>query len=206
VKRAPRGEARGGEAIASVRYNPQRGVRISLDLDTALAGWHEIARVQVRERAPWPRILPGQRLPEGFLWADPEKQNFGMSGPFLAYGPIERRCRDCREMFTWSAAAQQHLYETIGAIVDTTATRCQACARARRKREEARVAYADALRALEAAPSAAGHLRVAKAILELLRAGGRTSLEKAIGHCTRARKLGAAASVDAVERSLRALR
>jgi hypothetical protein len=42
-------------------------------------------------------------------------------------------------------------------------------------------------------------------MLAILTCGGRCSLEKAIGHCTRARRLGGKGSVYAVEVKLRAL-
>src|SRR5688500_10077937 len=147
-----------GETLANVWYHPQRGVRISIEPQPA--PWHVVTKVYVVARSGHGfRISPGQRLPNGFLWADPSKQRCGLSGPFLAYGPIERRCSDCKQMFTWPAAAQQHLYETIGAIVHASAARCQACARAKRVREDARIAYADALRALARAQSRAAHVR-----------------------------------------------
>jgi hypothetical protein len=108
-------------------------------------------------------------------------------------------------IFTWPAEAQKHLYETLGVYVSKTAVRCQACARKRRAIETARVAYAEAAAALPA-ETAMPYVRVAKAMLDVLEAGGTLSLDRAIGYCTRARKLGAKSSVDDVEAKLRARR
>jgi hypothetical protein len=90
-------------------------------------------------------------------------------------------------------------------IVEKTATRCQACARKRRAIEDARTAYAKAAEAIPAETSAP-YVRVAKAMLEVLEAGGKLSIERAIGYCTRARKLGAGTSVDVIDAKLRARR
>lgn len=203
----------GDETTVPVWYHPQLGVRIQYDAPYTYARdglpvtpWTIATRLDVIKRDKYAfTIVGGQKLPKGFLWAQPEKQTFGLSGPFRAYAPIHRRCRDCKAMYEWSAKAQQHLYETLGVNVEKTATRCQACARKRRAIEDARAAYAKAVAELPA-DTPAPYVRVAKAMLDVLEAGGTLSLERAIGYCTRARKLGAATSVDAIERKLRARR
>jgi hypothetical protein len=168
--------------------------------------WTVATRLDVIKRDKYTfKIVGGQSLPKGFLWAQPDKQTFGMSGPFRVYAPIHRRCRDCKAMFEWTAEAQRHLYETVGVRVEKTATRCQACARKRRAIEDARAAYATAAAEIPA-ETAAPYVRVAKAMLDVLEAGGTLSVDRAIGYCTRARKLGAGASVNAIETKLRARR
>lgn len=205
---------RPGEVAAWLWHHPQGGAAISTDEGrprywahyyTASSGGRLVGPVRLATSGSHYVIAFGETPPKGFLWGDPSKQKYGIGGGFIVYGPIERRCRDCKALFIWPAAAQKHLFETIGATVDTIANRCHPCARARRALESARAAYAEALRELDAT-SAAAHLRVAKAVLAVLEAGGRASIDRAIGHCTRARRLGAASSVDAVERSLRARR
>ena len=161
--------------------------------------------IAVELRSTWDfTILPGQALPRGYLWADPRRQVYGMGGPHLVYAPLTRCCRDCAATFTWSARAQQHLYETLRLNIETTAMRCQPCARQRRALEAARARYAAALDAVRAAPTASGHARVAALMLEILERGGRVAIARALGHCTRARRLGASTSVDAIEARLRA--
>jgi len=165
--------------------------------------WREIARVQVTtDRVP----LPGQKLPKGFLWGDPERQAYGMGGPEMLYGPLEKVCRDCKISFVFGARSQQHLYETLGLYIDITAVRCRACARAHRVIEVKRVAYAAAIHAADGATTAKPHLALARATLELVRAGGRGSFDRAIASCRRARRFGAAESADQLEAALVALR
>lgn len=214
-KRKPKAAGHDATPTVSVWYHPQLGVRIRTEAPAyswrvdglPLASWREVAKLDVVSHDRYGfTIVGGQALPRGYLWADPSKQKYGLSGPFLAYAPVERRCRDCGEMYTWSARAQQHLYETIRVISEKTARRCQSCARARRALETARAAYAEAARELDHAPTASAYVRVAKLMLELHQRGGRVSLERAIGYCTRARKLGGGAAVDAVEEKLRARR
>ncbi|MFN0247398.1 MAG: zinc-ribbon domain containing protein [Kofleriaceae bacterium] len=205
--------AEGEETTVPIWYHPQFGVRIQDGAPSSwsrdglpVVPWSVVARLDVIKRGTYSfTIIGGQLLPKGFLWGQPNKQKFGLSGPFLAYAPIHRRCRDCKAMFEWTAAAQRHLYETLGVYVDKTATRCQACARRRRAIEDARAAYAKTVEEIPA-DTAAPYVRVAKAMLELLEAGGTLSIDRAIGYCTRARKLGAGTSIDAIETKLRALR
>jgi hypothetical protein len=191
-----------------VWYHPDQGARIAIAKPTAYRDgtWTEVARLDAIDGVEYKyAIAPGQSLPRGYLWGDLTKQVYGFNGGFLAYAPIERRCSTCKEMFTWSARAQKHLYETIGIHTEKTARHCQSCARKRRALETARSVYATALKELEAADSVAARVRVAKCMLEILTHGGQVSIAKAIGHCTRARRLGGAGSVDAVETKLRAL-
>jgi hypothetical protein len=200
----------GEETTVPVWYHPQFGVRIQYDAPASWSTgglpavpWTVAARLDVIKHDKYSfKIVGGQTLPTGFLWAHRDKQTYGMSGPFAAYAPIHRRCRDCKAMFEWTAKAQQHLYETIGVTTEATATRCQACARRRRAIEDARAAYAKAVAEIPA-DTAAPYVRVAKAMLDVLEAGGTLSIDRAIGYCTRARKLGAGTSADAVEAKLR---
>ena len=198
-----------------VWYHPQLGVRIQLEQPRhtwSVGGlpvqpWTRAASLDIVRRTNGGyTIIPGQSLPRGYLWADPTKQFFGMGGPYLAYAPIERRCHACKSMYTWSASAQQHLYETLRVFVDKTATLCQPCARERRALEDARARYSASLAALDTDPTGDAHARVARDMLEILELGGRVSIDEAIGHCTRAKRRGAASAVLAVEAELRARR
>lgn len=209
-KRAEEGE----DTTVPVWLHPQHGVRIQFDSPRGgwnrdglpVVPWTTVTRLDIIKRDKYSfTIVSGQKLPKGFLWGQRDKQNYGLSGPYVAYAPLTRRCRDCKAMYTWSAEAQKHLYETLGVFVDKTATRCQACARKRRAIESARAAYAKAVAELPA-ETAAPYVRVAKAMLDVLEAGGTLSIDRAIGYCTRARKLGAKSSVDGVEAKLRARR
>ena len=114
------------------------------------------------------------------------------------FGPLDKVCRDCRDPFVLTAREQKHLAETLRLFTDVTSVRCRSCRRAKVALERARVAYAAALRAAEQAPSAATHLDVARAILDVLAAGGRAPLDRALGHCRRARRLGASTAADRV--------
>lgn len=215
VKAAKRAKPEVTEGEVGVWYHPQLGVKIRIERPVhtwkvdglPLQPWTHVANLDtiVRPNGGYD-IVPGQSLPRGYLWGDPSKQKYGLGGPYLAYAPIERRCWKCKDMYTWSASAQKHLYETISVWTDKTATLCQPCARKRRALEDARARYSKSLAVLEHAPSGAAHAQVARDMLELLEAGGRASLDKAIGHCTRARKLGAGNAVMAVETALRARR
>jgi hypothetical protein len=169
------------------------------------ADWQEITTIRVATVAGLLVPPPGQRLPRGFLWADPARQKYGWGDPAYVYAPLHRRCRDCGCDFVFPAKAQQHLYETLGALRDVAATRCQPCARRYRTLERRRVAYAAALHAAEDAPSAATHLAVARAAIAVLEAGGQVPIDRMIGHARRARTLRARAA-DTVEAQLIELR
>jgi hypothetical protein len=118
------------------------------------------------------------------------------------YGPLEKVCGECKAPFVFGARAQQHMYEVLRLHVDATAKRCQGCARKRRALEDARAAYAAALKAAEGATTAKPHLDVAKATLDLVMAGGRAGIDRAIGACRRARRLGAGKSAARLEAKL----
>lgn len=177
--------------------------------------WREVMKLRVElNEYQQPRPVAGQKLPRGFLWGEPAKQRFGMGGPEEVFGPLDKICRDCKEPFVYTAAAQKHLLEETGAFVDATAVRCLACSQRKQKLEQARRAHAAALDAVAALASAAApasdaraatYLAAARAALALLEAGGKTSLERAIGHARKARKLGAKAG-ESVEQKLAARR
>ena len=197
--------------LAIVSFHPQRGGMVSLEpVAPALwkykggrdSDWRHITRVYVIRGGG---VVPGQALPKGFLWGDLSKQNFTVSGHML-YGPIEKTCRDCGEPFVWSARAQQQLYEVARAFTDVFAKQCRTCARKRNKLEAARKAYAAALAAAEGALAPKPHLDVARATLELVKAGGKARLDRAIGHCRKARRLGAGPFADRIEAQLIARR
>jgi hypothetical protein len=148
------------------------------------------------------RPAPGTRPPNRFLWGDPERQVFGLGGPVLVFGPLDKVCRDCREPFVWTAREQKHLAETLRLFIDATTVRCGPCRRARLTLERARKVYAEALRAAETAPDAASCLAAARAAVDVVDAGGRASLERAVALCRRARRLGARSAADRLEEAI----
>lgn len=201
-------------AVASVRasFHPQRGGVLTQDKvppsclryrGGSDSDWREIACFDLDELG---RIIPGQRLPRGFLWAEPARQRYGLGGAQPFYGPLERTCRECDDTFVLPAMAQRHLYETLGLFVDMLAVRCQPCARRRRAIEAARATYAAAVAAAAGAITAQPHLDLARAAIALSAAGERVSLDRAIGSARRAQRLGAGAPAERAERKLRELR
>ena len=74
-------------AVVSVRasFHPQRGGVLTKDKAPGClryrggsdGDWHEIASFDLDELG---RIIPGQRLPRGFLWAEPARQHYGLGG------------------------------------------------------------------------------------------------------------------------------
>ncbi len=191
---------------ATIWFHPQQGVRVEPNDVTCREPWQKVVRVRAikdgRTLAPDPTDRP--RLPRGFLWADPSKQRFGLGGPALLYGPLEKTCRDCREPFVFTAGAQRGLYEDAKADLAATQVRCFPCVHQRRELEAARVEYAAALRTLAASPTGANHADAARAALRVLETGGRAGIERAIGQCRKARKLGV--DTMALERRLAAHR
>ena len=200
--------------VLRVFFHPQRGAFLSpgpINPQCARyrggrdSEWRELKGVQVAERADGTYPHSGT-LPEGFLWGEPAKQVFGMGGPALVFGPLERVCRDCAKAFAFSAAEQKHWYEELGFLLDSTAVRCAPCRTRRRHLERARRGWELALRAAEASPSVEEHLGVARAALAVFGAGGRVPIDKALAHCTRAQRLGATAEAERLRAQLRALR
>jgi hypothetical protein len=202
-------------AMLRVWFHPQRGTTL---LEGAMppgcmkylggkdADWREVAQVRAAFVGYALRPIPGQKLPAGFLWGDPERQRYGMAGPRYIYGPFTNTCRDCGAAFVLPASAQRHLYETLGVFTEVLAVRCQACARSRRAIEDQRAAYEAALHAADGATAPEPHLALARAALELVKRGGRCSLDRAISSCRRARRLGAGVRADRTEAALAELR
>ena len=202
--------------MATVWFHPQRGVLVSIDplppetfryRGGADTDWRDVARIEVATD-PHYGFIPhaGQALPKGFLWGDPAKQLHGLGPPHWIYGPLERTCFECGDPFVFTAQAQRHLYERLRAFSDVTALRCRGCARKRHAIDRARAEYAEALRGVRAESTATTHLAVARAVVELVKAGGRASLDKAIGHARRAHKLGAGVGALKAEKQLIKLR
>jgi len=197
-------------------HHPKRGATL-IDKDVPPEGrrirggiitsdWREVAQVQMIVANGHLRVAPSQRPPNGFLWGDPERQVHGLSGSLLVFGPIEKTCRDCRAPFVLTAHEQKHLAETLQLLTLVTSVRCRTCRSAKVELERARKAYADALEAVARTPTAATHLEVAHPALAVISAGGRAPLDKALAHCRRARRLGAAAPADRLEREIAKLR
>lgn len=201
--------------IGIVSFHPQRGGTVTLEpIRPSLwkyrggkdSDWRHITRCYVIIEGQWARVAPGQKLPKGFLWGDTDKQVFGLGGGHQIFGPLELRCRDCGAPFVLPARAQQQLYEVARAYIDTIAKRCRTCARKVKKLEAARAAYAAALAEADGAPTWKPHLAVGRTTLELLKAGGKARLDRAIGSVRKARKLGAGELADRLEAQLIARR
>lgn len=142
--------------------------------------------------ADW-RIV-SEPLPKGFLRGDPTKQRYGLGGPDLVFGPLEKTCRDCKADFVFTAAEQKHWYETLRFPLDSTAVRCKPCRRTLQRLEAARTEYAAALHAATATPTKTTCRAVAVAAIALLDAGGRAPIAKALGFARKAERLGGNAS------------
>ncbi len=182
---------------ARLFFHPQRGVFYGRDAINPRCAryrggtdedWQELLSFEV-ECGPdgRDRPRPNQVLPEGFLWGEPSCQRFGMGGPHLAYGPLQKVCRTCGASFVFTADEQKRWYEVRRLYVDVTAVQCARCRQLRR----AQRVYAQALEAARSEPeSAQSHLSVPLAALEVLRAGGRMALDKAFTHCRIAARLG----------------
>lgn len=203
------------DPIGIVSFHPQRGGTVTLEpvrrsLWSYRGGrdsdWRHITRCYMIIEGQWARVAPGQTLPKGFLWGDTEKQRFGMGGGHQVFGPLELTCRVCGVAFVLPARAQQQLYEVAGAFIDTLAKRCRPCARKVNKLEAARKAYATALAEADGALSPKPHLALGRATLELLKAGGKARMDRAIASVRKARRLGAGEVADRLEAQLIARR
>lgn len=191
-----------------VFFHPQRGaflsaeainVRVARYRGGADEQWRELKGVLVEQKKDGSFSTSG-KLPAGFLWGDPARQVFGLGGPALVFGPLEKRCRECGVDFVFTADEQRHWYETLGFFLDATAVRCSPCRTKRRKLEQARRAWELALKAVDSTPKS--HLAVVEAGLGLLEHGGQVKREKLLMHTSRAAKLGA--DVSALRQRLNA--
>ncbi len=191
-----------------VFFHPQRGaflsaeainVRVARYRGGADEQWRELKGVLVEQQKDGSFSTSG-KLPAGFLWGDPSRQVFGLGGPALVFGPLEKRCRECGVDFVFTADEQRHWYETLGFFLDSTAVRCSSCRTKRRKLEQARRAWELALKAVDSTPKS--HLAVVEAGLTLLERGGQVKREKLLMHTSRAAKLGA--DVSALRQRLNA--
>lgn len=151
-------------------------------------GWRELKGLSVEQQRDGSFSTSG-KLPAGFVWGDPSRQVFGLGGPALVFGPLEKRCRDCGVVFVFTAEEQRHWYETLGFFLDATAVRCSSCRTKRRRLEQARRAWELALRAVDS--TARSHVAVVEAGLTLLERGGRVKRATLLMHVSRAEKLGA---------------
>ncbi len=204
-----------GDPIGIVSFHPQRGGALTLEpVRPSLwkyrggkdSDWRHITRCYVIIQGPRVRVAPGQNLPKGFLWGDTDKQVCGMDGGHQIFGPLELTCSDCGEPFVLPARAQQQLYEVARAYISTIAKRCHPCARRANKLQAARKAYAAAVAEAEGAMSPEPHLALGRATLELLKAGGKARIDRAIASVRKARRFGAGEVADRLEAVLIARR
>ena len=170
-----------------IYFHPQRGAVVT---DKALnPRWR---RYRGGADDAW-RVV-SEPLPKGFLRGDPEKQSFGMGGPELVFGPLEKNCRECEREFVLPAAAQKRLLEDKGAFVDAIGVRCLACTQAKNRLRDLALRYQAALGEASHAPSAKTLLAAARAALALIDGGGSAPIERAIANARKAQRLGAKAN------------
>ncbi len=106
-------------------------------------------------------------IPAGSVPADPNKQVFGLGGPFRYYQDVERGCVQCQQVFVFAAREQKYWYETLGFIVYSTAIRCPKCRRRKRddKTLQRQVAHARQFQR-EHSNDALAHLALAEALVQ----------------------------------------
>lgn len=127
------------------------------------------------------------RVPPGALRADPNLQTFCCSGPKLWYLDIERRCVQCGDEFTFSAAEQRYWYETLSFHESSTAIRCGKCRKRRRSIHALHNQLGLALRATEGAPRDADcWLELARVSAELRVQCGKGDLDRGISAARKA--------------------
>lgn len=172
----------GDETRLRVFFHPQRGAAASADpippTRLRYRGGPDVGWVALNAFVTWNQdgsFTRHGRLPPGFLWGAPERQRYGLGGPLVAFGPLERDCRDCQRPFVFTAEEQQDWYEVRGFFIDVTAVRCRACRRKRHALEYARRGWAMALDEVKRDASVECARRAVKAGLLVVERGGRVA-------------------------------
>jgi hypothetical protein len=80
------------------------------------------------------------RIPNTAIPADPLRQS-PATVSVTHYFDVERECRDCRRMFIFFAAEQQHWYEELQFGLDSDCVRCPPCRKKRQESTELREQY-----------------------------------------------------------------
>lgn len=130
--------------------------------------------------------LPGQPLPDGFLWADEPwtTQSYGIGGPELFFGPLHVVCRRCGIPFVASAKLQKKLYEEQRKFVDKRPSLCATCLTVRAIRKT----YEKQVELLRETGSPDAHLNAARLAVLLLTGRDQVPVDKAIGYSRTARR------------------
>lgn len=177
-------------------HHPRFGALVRTTPPPARAPWGDVAWrdlgdvALVLEDGQILRVEEGQPLPDGFILGDARRQRFGMNGPRVVYGPVGGACRACGQPYTFAATEQRHWYEVLGIHTEAYATRCAPCRADRMRRIEAHQALERAVGAWQSSPTPSSQLEVARAALHLATAGGRVSLDRAVGHARAAAAAG----------------
>ena len=111
-------------------------------------------------------------LPRGAVRGDARKQVYCAAHHVPKYFYIDERrtCVQCGQTFTFHAAEQKYWYETLKFNFSSIPIRCVDCRRQRRSEHALREQIAVARVAVRDAPNdPAGHLSLARAIVEYLR-------------------------------------
>ena len=142
-----------------------------------------------RQKSP-SRKRTGPTLPAGAIAADPNKQVFGMGGPFSYYQDQQRVCVQCQRTFIFTASDQKYWYETLGFIVYSTAIRCLTCRRRKRDDKTLQRQVAQARQSQRDNPDdPLALLAVAEALLHHYDRLGTGKLEDALAASRKAAKL-----------------
>src|SRR5947207_1846458 len=100
--------------LVRASFHPQRGGVLTQDKvppgclryrGGSDGDWREIACL---DRDELGRILPGQRLPRGFIWADPARQHYGMGG---ARGRGRHGDEPSRKWWRWESGSMRRCAE-----------------------------------------------------------------------------------------------
>jgi hypothetical protein len=132
------------------------------------------------------------RLPDGAVRGDVRKQVFCETCHVPKYFYVDelRSCVQCHERFVFRAAEQKYWYETLKFNFRAVPVRCLACRRKRRSEGALREQIAVARKQIEKAPSdPAGHLALARALVEYRQRTGEGDLATAIAAARKAQSL-----------------
>ena len=136
-------------------------------------------------------------LPAGAVRGQLDKQVFcgGFHVPKYFYVDEDRTCIQCGNSFTFRAAEQKYWYEVLRFTFASVPVRCLACRRRRRSEHALREQIARSKAHVRAADNdPAGHLSLARAIVEYRERRGQGKLDQAVAAARRATALWREAS------------
>lgn len=136
-------------------------------------------------------------MPPGAVRGDVHRQVFCETChvPKYFYVDEARRCVQCHERFVFRAAEQKYWYETLKFNFRAVPVRCLSCRRQRRSESALREQIAVARAQAQKAPSdPAGHLALARALVEYHQRKGLGDLAVAVAAARKAQRLWAGAA------------